>query len=485
MLRERSLLLQRLLFVTDLALIALAWIGAWWIRFDLMVEFEPLAPSEAAPLSRYLPFLPFVISLWGGVFLLSGLYHTRRAQRLALVIYAVARAAGLSLLVSVGALFFYREFSFSRLHMLLFGVLSAGLLVGLRLGIYTVLRRARRNGQNVRRVLIVGAGKAGQRLARAFQHYPWMGFRVIGFLDDRGEAVTREPPDPLYPEQHAQPRVLGTVDEISDILEAQRTQGQPVDLVYAALPLSAAHKIEAVADACSTRTAHLCLVPDLLHLDLLINSRVSDVDGLPVIHIIDEAPFDFRHLVKRGVDVAFSLAALVLLSPLLITIAAAVKLSSPGPVLYRQERMSLNGQTFTMLKFRSMPVNAESETGAVWAKAGESRATRVGSFLRKTSLDELPQFINVLRGDMSVVGPRPERPVFIEEFKHEIPKYMLRHKTKAGITGWAQVNGWRGNTSLHKRIEYDLYYIQNWSLWFDIKIVVMTLFKGFVHDNAY
>ncbi len=475
MLRERSLLLQRLLFGADLVLIAVAWVIAWVVRFEV------LTPPEWVPLSAYLTFLPFVLVIWSAVFLVSGLYQTRRAQRLPLVIYAVARAVGLGLVASLGALFFYREFSFSRLHMLLFGAISSGLLVGLRLTIYVVLRRSRQRGANVRRVLIVGAGKAGQRLDRAFRHYPWMGFEVLGFLDDRGDAVEAEPADPIYPEPQPSPRVLGPVDEIGPVLD----QLDDVHLVYAALPLSATDKIEAVAEACLTRTAHLCLVPDLLGLDLLLNSRVSDVDGLPVIHLLDEAPFDVRQLLKRGADVAFSLAALVLLVPLLLVIAIAVKLSSPGPVLYRQTRMGLNGQTFEILKFRSMPVDAEAASGPVWSKPGESRATRVGAFLRKTSLDELPQFWNVLRGDMSVVGPRPERPALIEDFRGQIPGYMLRHKTKAGITGWAQVHGWRGDTSLTKRLEYDLFYIRNWSLWLDLKIVVMTVFKGFVHPNAH
>lgn len=475
MLRERSLLLQRLLFGADLVLIALAWVIAWTIRFEI------LTPPEWVPLTAYLGFLPFVLAIWSAVFLVSGLYTTRRAQRLPLVVYAVGRAVGLGLVASFGAVFFYREFSFSRLHMILFGAVSSGLLVALRLALYVGLRRSRQRGHNVRRVLIVGAGKAGQRLARAFQHYPWMGFEVLGFLDDRGDAVAAEPADPFYPEQREPPRVLGTVDEIGEVLD--RVNG--ADMVYAALPLTAADKLAAVAEACAVRTAHLCLVPDLFGLDLLLNSRVSDVDGLPVIHLLDEAPFDIRQVLKRVTDVAFSAAALVLLSPLLLAIAAAVKLSSPGPVLYRQTRMGLNGQTFEILKFRSMPVDAEAASGPVWSQRGESRATPVGAFLRKTSLDELPQFWNVLRGDMSVVGPRPERPVLIEDFRHRIPGYMLRHKTRAGITGWAQVHGWRGDTSLSKRIEYDLYYIQNWSLWLDVKIIVMTLFRGFVHPNAH
>ena len=475
MLRERSLFLQRLLFGADLTLIALAWVLAWIVRFEV------LSPPGWIPIETYLGFLPFVLAVWGGVLLVSGLYRTRRAQRLTLVVYAVARAVVLGLVVSLGALFFYREFSFSRLHVLLFAGFASVFLVGLRLAIYTVLRRGRESGRNVRRVLIVGAGKAGQRLARAFRHYPWMGFEVIGFLDDREGAVEAEPPDPLYPESVERPTVLGPVDAIEDVLEARGS----VDLVYAALPLAAANKIQIVAEACARHTAHLCLVPDLFGLDLLMNSRVSDVDGLPVIHLLDEAPFDFRQVIKRAADVAFSIAVLILLSPLLATIALAVKWSSPGPVLYRQERMSLNGQTFDILKFRSMPVDAEAGTGAVWSTKGESRATPVGAFLRRTSLDELPQFWNVLRGDMSVVGPRPERPTLIEGFRQQIPGYMLRHKTKAGITGWAQVNGWRGDTSLTKRIEYDLFYIQNWSLWLDFKIVLLTVWKGFVHENAH
>ena len=493
MLKERSQALQRGLFAADLCLLVLAWASAFFVRFRLMDPASPSAidalvgrlplvsPDALTPWSDYLRYLPLVLIVWGGVLLVSGLYRTQRAQRLPLIVWSVARAVGLSLVVTFGALFFYREFSFSRVHVVLFGLLASGYLVALRLGIYAFLRSARQRGRNRRYVLIVGAGKAGQRLARAFRHYPWMGFEVVGFLDDRGADVSAEPADPFYPEQTAPPQILGPIDDVGRVMDSLET----VDMVYAALPLSAASKIEAVAEACSVRTAHLCLVPDLFGLDLLLNSRVSDVDGLPVIHLLDEAPFDGRHVVKRAIDLAFSAVMLLLLSPLLAAIALAVKLSSPGPVFYRQERMGLNGQTFDMLKFRSMPTDAESKTGAVWSKPGENRATPVGAFLRKTSLDELPQFWNVLRGDMSVVGPRPERPVLIEGFRHEIPGYMLRHKMKAGITGWAQVNGWRGNTPLEKRIEYDLYYIENWSIMLDVKIMWLTLVKGFFHRHAY
>src|SRR5262249_14291615 len=222
-------------------------------------------------------------------------------------------------------------------------------------------------------------------------------------------------------------------------------------------------------------------VPSLAGLSL----TTTNLDGLPVIGLRESPHFGLNVVVKRGMDVLLSLAALVVLSPLMLLIAALVKLTSPGPVFYRQERCGLNGETFPMLKFRSMRVDAEQQTGAVWAQKDDPRRTRFGAFLRSTSLDELPQLINVLRGDMSLVGPRPERPVFIQRFRKTIPNYMPRHCTKAGITGYAQVHGWRGNTSLRKRVQYDLYYITHWTPWLDLRILWMTLWHGLRHRNAY
>lgn len=463
MLKEQSRLFQRLLFFADVLLVCVGWTAAYYLRFEV------LTPPEWLPLERYLTFLPWVIIVSAFVFWLSGLYNPDRAQRLTRLVFTIAKAVGIGLLVLAASLSFYRTFSFSRLHMILFGVLTPAMMVLLRLAIYTAIRRARQRGRYLRRVLIVGAGRAGRKLAGAFHAYPWMGFEVVGFLDDfkRGE-----------------PDVLGTTAQAAEVVDRFEAAHQPIDYVYIALPVAAAGRIEEIVEALSTRLAHVCLVPDLFQFDI-INSRVTDVDGMPVIHLIDEAPLEVRRFMKRLVDVLFSAAVLVAAAPLMLAIALAVKLSSPGPVFYRQERMGLNGYTFEMLKFRSMPVDAENGSGPVWARPGEQRATRVGAFLRRTSLDELPQFLNVLKGDMSVVGPRPERPVFIQQFRSHVPRYMLRHKMKAGITGWAQVNGWRGNTSIEKRIEYDLYYIQNWSLRLDFKIMLLTLRSGFVNENAY
>ncbi len=465
MLRELSRLYQRLLFVADIFLVAVAWLLAYYIRFEVLVEW-PVPLPEWLPVDRYLSFLPWILPIAALVFWISGLYISDRAQRLTRLIASVGRAFGVALLILLAFLSLYRNLYVSRLTIVIFAVLTPVFMLSLRLALYTFVRRARSHGRNQRRVLIVGAGIAGRRLEASFEEYPWMGYHVVGFLDDhKGDA-----PDVLGP----------TADTARLIDEAD----PPIDYVYIALPLAAAELIETLIGQLSTRLVHVCLVPDLLQYDI-INSRITEVGGLPVLHIMDEAPLDIRRLVKRLVDLVFSAGVILLLSPLLLLIALAVRLSSPGPIFYRQERMGLNGLRFLMLKFRSMPVDAEAKSGAVWASAGDNRPTAIGKVLRRTSLDELPQFINVLKGDMSVVGPRPERPVFIEEFKTRVPRYMLRHKMKAGITGWAQVNGWRGNTSLNKRIQHDLHYIQNWSLWLDLKIMVMTVVRGFISKNAY
>ncbi len=462
MLQEHSRLFQRMMFAGDVVATIVSWVLAYVIRFEV------LTPPQWVPFERYFVLLPWVVIVATLVFWSTGLYAADRAQRLPSLVFGVAKAVAVELLVVAASLSFYRALSFSRLMFILFGLLTPTFMVLLRLGLYAYVRRARRHGKYLRRVLIVGAGRVGQRLRSALVRFPWMGLEVVGFADDsvRGS------------------HVLGSVSDVPRLIDESYQSGSPVDYVYIALPLSASDAIEGMIDELSTRLVHVCMVPDLFQFDVL-NSRVTHVAGLPIIHVIDEAPPQFGLFLKRAGDILFSAGFLLITSPMMLIIAVAVKLSSPGPIFYRQERMGLNGRRFDMLKFRSMPVNVEAETGPVWAKQGEDRATSVGSFLRRTSLDELPQFFNVLRGDMSVVGPRPERPVFIDQFKDRVPRYMLRHKTKAGITGWAQVNGWRGNTSIEKRIEYDLYYIQNWSLALDLKIMLMTVWKGFVSKNAY
>jgi Undecaprenyl-phosphate glucose phosphotransferase len=285
----------------------------------------------------------------------------------------------------------------------------------------------------------------------------------VGFVDDRAGG------------DHIGYRglpLLGTLAELADIAQRER-----VDHLYVALPLEEHTKLLDLVEVTSRECIDVKIVPDLLQF-ITLRARLEDLDGLPIINVNDVPLQGFNAWLKRGIDVALSAAALVVLGIPLGIIALVVKVTSRGPVFYAQERMGLDGRAFTVYKFRSMYEDAESESGPVWAREDDPRATPIGRWLRKLDLDELPQFWNVLRGDMSIVGPRPERPFFVEQFKHRIPQYMLRHKVKAGITGWAQVNGWRGNTSLEKRIEYDLYYIENWSVTLDLKIMWLTVFRG-------
>jgi Undecaprenyl-phosphate glucose phosphotransferase len=319
-----------------------------------------------------------------------------------------------------------------------------------------------------RNVLAVGEGPTLRMLIDSIERLPELGVRLVGVVT-AADAPARD---------FANKRVLGSYGEISSVLQAER-----VDEVLIALPGDSRVLDQLLRDL-KDETLYVRVVPDVSQ-HVTLGCEVEDFDGLPIVRLNDSPVIGWGAAAKRATDVIASAVALVVLSPLLLVIALVVKLTSPGPVLYVQERMGLDGRSFHMLKFRSMRVDAERQSGAVWARKGDDRRTSIGTFLRQTSLDELPQLWNVLCGDMSLVGPRPERPVFVHKFRTEIPHYMLRHKVRAGITGWAQVNGWRGNTSLDRRIECDLFYIRNWSYALDLKILTMTLWKGFIDKNAY
>jgi len=333
-----------------------------------------------------------------------------------------------------------------------------------------VLRRLRASGYNLRHIVIIGAGELGSNIVNRLNQTRWTGFKIHGLYDDNPELLGRS--------VFGVP-VLGGVDQLLADLDRKL-----VDQVWVALPLRAEARIRELLDRLSEHPVQVRFVPDIFNFTLLHHS-MTEIAGLPVINLTD-SPLQSTALVLKNIeDFVLSAVVIVLTSPLLAIIALGIKLSSPGPVLYRQERVTWNGEHFSMLKFRSMPVDAEADSGPVWATHGEPRATRFGAFLRRTSMDELPQFINVLRGQMSIVGPRPERPEFVQRFKREIPRYMQKHLVKAGITGWAQVNDLRGDTGLHERIRYDLFYIENWSIWFDLRIMALTLVHLWRSRNAF
>jgi putative colanic acid biosysnthesis UDP-glucose lipid carrier transferase len=359
---------------------------------------------------------------------------------------------------------------FSRLWSIYWIV--AGFLVHLivRGAIRLTLRSLRRRGYNVRRIAIVGAGELGREIAQRIRRMPWSGLIVRGFYDD----------DPLLQRSMVEGMpVLGHLDQLLRDLD-----DRSLDQIWIALPLRAEARIRELLEGLRRYSVQVRFVPDIFNFTLLHHS-MTEIAGLPVINLTESPLEDANLVLKKLEDFFISLSVLLLASPLMLLIAIGVKLSSPGPVFYRQERVTWNGERFHILKFRTMPIGVEADSGPVWSKRDERRATRFGAFLRRTSLDELPQFFNTLRGEMSVVGPRPERPEFVERFKHEIPGYMQKHLVKAGITGWAQVNDFRGDTDLQERIQCDLYYIENWSLWFDLRIIALTLVHVMRSQNAH
>jgi exopolysaccharide biosynthesis polyprenyl glycosylphosphotransferase len=455
------------LLASDVAATFLALAGAYFLRFR--AEIVPV--TKGIPdASSYYRLFPLIALLWPLVFYFYGLYQIRRNRSRVDEGLAVLVATGLSTLLLAGLATFYRGFSYSRLVLVLFFGLDVLFVFAGRTAIRRYMEEAWRHGVGVRRVLVVGAGRLGRAVVDKFLEHPEAGLRAVGFVDDADAKrgfVHREVP------------VLGTSGDVARLVETHR-----VDSVFLALPLEAHRTMLEVLQEVGRTVADVHVVPDLLQY-ITFRAGVEDLDGLPVVHLTQVPLSGWMSLVKRALDVGISAAALGSLSPLFAGIAAAIRLADGGPVFYRQRRMGLDGRPFDILKFRSMVVGAEEGTGPTWASAADPRRTGVGAFLRRWSLDELPQLVNVFKGEMSLVGPRPERPEFVREFKEKFPQYMLRHRVRAGITGWAQVHGWRGNTSLSKRIEYDLYYIDNWSLALDIKILWMTLRHGLDQHNAY
>jgi putative colanic acid biosynthesis UDP-glucose lipid carrier transferase len=460
LLKEYSRILALVLRGLDISAITIAGLTAFFLKFG----------SLDLP-DNYINALLIAAVLTPLVFGFFGIYASIRAKGFWVHLSNLVQAIFALLIILAGLTFLTKSGNhFSRGWFISWGILSAFILIFFRGILFSALRFMRAHGWNERRVIILGSGELGVRFARSVQLAHWTGYRIIALFDDHAA-------DSMTAIQNIP--VLKTPSRLDLYLT-----DHPVDEVWLAFPFSAEEKVKNVLHELRHQTITTRLLLDVFGLDLL-NCSINKLAGFPVLNVRSTPMLGGNRLVKALEDRIFAALILILTFPLFIIIPLAVKLSSPGPVFYRQKRISWNGREFDMLKFRTMPVDAEAATGPVWAKAGEQRATRVGAFLRKTSLDEFPQFINVLRGDMSIVGPRPERLVFVEEFKDKIPGYMQKHLMKAGITGWAQINGWRGNTSLEKRIEYDLFYIENWSFFFDMKIIFLTVFRGLINKNAY
>ena len=469
MLRRHSELFRFGVFTTDMLTTGGAWLLGYYVRFHS--DLVPVDPGKGMPeMWGYVNVIPFVLVVLGVCYWRFRLYVPRREGALFWELLDIALATLIGVGCLAAATFFYRGFSYSRKFAIVFAVTNTALMAGERCGIRLFLRAARERGWNLRYVLVAGAGKLGQMLVERIHQNAWTGLHVVGYVDDNEER---------HGQAYLDVPVLGALEAIPQLIQKHN-----VDHLFCCFALEEHAKLKSVMDIVADDMVDLRIVPDFVDF-LALHSNVGDFDGLPVVSVRESPLHGWNMVFKRAMDIGGALAALALFGIPMLVITYLVKRSSSGPALYRQARMGLDGRMFQMLKFRSMRMDAEEGTGAVWASQDDPRRTRIGTILREWSLDELPQLLNVLKGDMSLVGPRPERPEFIEQFRTTVPKYMLRHKMKAGMTGWAQVNGWRGNTSLDMRIQHDLHYIENWSLSFDVWILFLTVFRGFRSATAY
>jgi len=436
---------------------------AYWLRFDV----EILAVTKGVPpIGPYLRLIPVVAVLFPVVFYFQGLYQRRRARSRFDEAVRVFVGIVLATAVLTGGLNFYRSFSYSRLVLGIFAVVDLVAVLAVRWAISSVLRRVRRSGGNLQNVLVVGAGELGRKVVQRLQEHREFGFRVVGYLDDDPGKQQRD--------MDGVP-VLGTTHDLERVVKVHG-----VDQVLIALPLSSHAKTVRLIREAAQLLVEIKVVPDLLQFYVL-RAGVEDLDGIPVINLTQMPLEGFNRLVKRALDVGGALVGLTLMAPLWPVIAILIKREDGGPIFFRQTRMGLDGRSFTILKFRSMRLDAEADGRVHWTRNKDPRVTRVGGFLRRTNLDETPQLINILRGDMSLVGPRPEQPEFVERFRSRYPEYMARHRVRAGLTGWAQVNGLRGDSSIRKRMAADLYYIENWSLALDLRIIWLTFLSLWIH----
>jgi exopolysaccharide biosynthesis polyprenyl glycosylphosphotransferase len=479
--RQRKRLLG-LFVLSDVVGVLVAFFYSYGFRFYGYVI--PVNPEKGIPhLKSYIFVFPLFLIVHLSIFYIQGFYKARLRRTKVDDFFFITLNAVFTILIffavqnylytySQGSAPLFRiDFKISHWFLAVYFVVVIFLISFLRNQIYFFMKRRYARGQNLQKVLVVGAGDMGKSVAQKLSNYRDLGFVIQGFLDDNLQAGDEVDVGEMIP-------VLGTTDDLAGILEKNG-----ISDVYVALNFNNYAKIMDILRTLQKHPVNVRLIPDLFQL-VTLKSRVEDLDGYPVISI-DEPPMRGIMLVfKRAMDITITSASFIILGPLLLIFALLIKLTSKGPVFYHQDRIGLDGKKFIMHKFRTMVCDAEEKTGPVMCLPDDPRITRLGRFLRKFSIDEFPQLFNVLRGEMSLVGPRPERPHFVQDFKETIPKYMLRHKVKSGVTGWAQVHGLRQDTPIKKRIEYDFYYIENWSLLLDIKILWKTLRKGFIDKSV-
>lgn len=469
MIKDNQKVINRLHVLMDAMITVASYVLAYFIKFHI---FDPRGTNVGIlPARDYFIVLVFLVPGYVVLYFLCNVYGPKRTMKRRHEILSIIQANTLGMAFYIIILYvFIREIDYSRGMMIIFYLLNIFITSLSRLVLRKMLRTIRKKGYNLKHVLVVGYSRAAEQYIDRLQWNPQWGYKVCGILDDTVPSGT------LYKGV----KVLGRIDNLEVILPQNE-----LDEIAIALALKDYDNLEHIVNVCEKSGVHTKFIPDY---NSVIPTRpyTEDLMGLPVINI-RYVPLSntSNKIIKRAMDIVGSLIGIVLASPIMLIAAALVKLSSPGPVIFKQERVGLHSKPFYMYKFRSMEQQSEDEEKKAWTVRDDPRVTGIGKFLRRTSMDELPQLFNILKGDMSLVGPRPERPQFVERFKEEIPRYMVKHQVRPGLTGWAQVNGYRGDTSIKKRIDCDIYYIENWSISFDIKIILLTFFTGFINKNAY
>ncbi|MGN0482382.1 MAG: undecaprenyl-phosphate glucose phosphotransferase [Lachnospiraceae bacterium] len=467
MIKENQKHFNRLHVLLDVCVVILSYILAWWVKFQS--GFRDKAEGVLS-LEYYMSALLLIVPMYMILYYVCHMYTPKRVQGRRQEGSNILKANTIGLVAWLSILFMVNQPDFSREMIVYFYFINMALDLLARNVIRYVLRDMRKKGYNQKHVLLVGYSRAAEQYIDRILGNPQWGYTVQGVLDDNVEIGTA----------YKGIKVLGKIENL-----LERLSKNQLDEIAITLGLSEYHKLEHIVALCEKSGVHTKFIPDYNNI-IPTRPYTEDLQGLPVVNIRYVPLSDTSNmLVKRIVDVIGSIFCIILFSPVMLVTAIIIKLTSPGPLIFCQERVGLHNRPFKMYKFRSMRVQDEKEEKKGWTVRDDPRVTPVGKFIRKTSIDELPQFFNVLKGDMSLVGPRPERPQYVEKFREEIPRYMVKHQVRPGITGWAQVNGYRGDTSIRKRIEHDLYYIENWTLGFDFKILFLTIFKGFINKNAY
>ena len=466
MIKDNQKYFNRLHVLIDALIVIGSYLLAWFLQIKILTAPGTGVYSDEVYMLVLLPLVPGMLLLYSAF----NLYTPKRVQGRRLEYGNVIKANLLGLLIFLAMTMAVKKIDFSRGVVFTFFALNVTEDIIARVIIRGLLRDMRRRGMNLKHILLVGYGQAAREYIDRILENPQWGYRVLGILDDNSERST----------VYRGIRIIGRTEELVELMKVNT-----LDEIAITLGLSEYYKLERIVAQCEKSGVHTKFIPDYGNI-IPTKPYTEDLMGLPVINI-RYVPLSntFNAIVKRTVDIVGSLVCLVLFSPVMLVTAVLIKLTSPGPLIFKQERVGLHNQPFIMYKFRSMEVQKANAEQKGWTTRHDPRVTGIGKFIRRTSIDEFPQLINVLKGEMSLIGPRPERPQFVEKFREEIPRYMIKHQVRPGMTGWAQVNGYRGDTSIRKRIEYDLYYIENWTLGLDIKILFLTVFKGFVNKNAY